>query len=349
MNPITISIFNNKGGVGKTSVSWDLAVTLSEKGKQVLVIDFDPQCNLSIAFLGVDGFRDCLNSTHDYPYGETIRAFAQPYIQQNKETNIFIKKAKKYPKNNLDIVPGDFWLNNFADVLNVGTDVIGGAGLYRFLIISQLTKRIEDEKGKNYNYVIVDLPPSFNSLVRSALYCSDYFIVPCTADLFSAYCISLIGEMLPIFIGDWESGARRYLSTNKYDLLVPTKGKPKFGGWIFNGFDTKLNVKIGADKAQFKTILDSVKNTLIPDLNNISSYTVVENYVSENPIAEIQDLNVMAPDSIVQNIPIRHLAESRPTRDIGRGAWSQNQRDLMDNINSQYDILANYIIQNFHC
>ncbi|HIE1219589.1 TPA: ParA family protein [Serratia marcescens] len=44
---ITLSLFNNKGGVGKTTLTWNLSVALSAKGKSVLLIDFDPQCNLS--------------------------------------------------------------------------------------------------------------------------------------------------------------------------------------------------------------------------------------------------------------------------------------------------------------
>jgi chromosome partitioning protein len=47
-----IAVFNNKGGVGKTNICWNLADTLARRGKFVLLIDFDPQCNLSIAVLG---------------------------------------------------------------------------------------------------------------------------------------------------------------------------------------------------------------------------------------------------------------------------------------------------------
>lgn len=51
-----ISLFNNKGGVGKSTICWNLADTLGSRGKKVLLIDFDPQCNLSIAVLGEQRF-----------------------------------------------------------------------------------------------------------------------------------------------------------------------------------------------------------------------------------------------------------------------------------------------------
>ena len=46
MSPVTISVFNNKGGVGKTNTIWNLSMSLSEKDKKILLVDFDPQCNL---------------------------------------------------------------------------------------------------------------------------------------------------------------------------------------------------------------------------------------------------------------------------------------------------------------
>jgi chromosome partitioning protein len=51
-----IAVFNNKGGVGKTILCWNIADTLARRGKHVLLIDFDPQCNLSIAVLGEETF-----------------------------------------------------------------------------------------------------------------------------------------------------------------------------------------------------------------------------------------------------------------------------------------------------
>jgi chromosome partitioning protein len=349
-----IALFNNKGGVGKTTTIWNLATSLAHQGKKVLAIDFDPQCNLSIAALGAEEFADCLKSSPELPYGKTIRAFALPYIQQSAPGKPYIAKPKDSRNDNLDIVPGDFWLNNFSDILNVGTDVIGGAGLYRFLMPSSLIDAVEKEFDKKYDFALIDLPPSFNTLVRAALYSSDYFLVPCTPDLFSAYCVGLIGQVLPRFIEDWEQGKSRYLQANSYDQVVPTKGQPKFGGWIFNGFDTRKKIgsdeisKTGADQAQYEKVKESIANELIPKLKSIEAYSAIPDFIGTEPVASVEDLNVMAPDSIVQNIPIKYLPQARPTRDnVGSGSWAKNQTALMEKMDNQYDFLARFISDNF--
>jgi len=350
----SISVFNNKGGVGKTTIIWNLATSLADKGKSVLLIDFDPQCNLSIACLGDAEFADLLKPTKEHTLGQTIKSFALPYIQQNqiKEVPVFVPKNPPN-KGTLHIVPGDFWLNTFSDILNVGTDVISGSGLYRFILPELISQKSSEKTGINYDYVLIDLPPSFNSLVRSALYCSDYYLVPCTPDLFSSYCVGLIGEMLPIFTNDWNQGTVRYLASNPSDNLIKRKGKPQFGGWIFNGFDTRKRKgvvhEVGADAEHHKSIKNSVKSLLIPDLKkNIESFTAVPSFVTENEIGGIEDLNVMAPDSIIQNTPIAYLSKKKPTTALrGRGQWAPNQIQLMNKMTGEYKKIADYIIKHF--
>lgn len=351
---ITLSLFNNKGGVGKTTLTWNLSVSLAEQGKNVLLIDFDPQCNLSIATLGDSAFSTLLTPNPQQPFGQTIRAFGQPYIQQNMPPEVFAVLPKTPVQNGaLHIIPGDFWLNNLSDTLSVGTDLIAGTSIYRFLMPYLISLEAQRRYQINYDYVLLDLPPSFNTLVRSALYCSDYFLVPCTADMFSAYCIGLIGEMLPSFAQDWQQGTGRYFSGSYVDPILQMKGQPKFAGWIFNGFDMKKKVgatvatEVGADLAHREKISQAVISKLVPSLNTISSYNAVPNFVTPAPAAKIEDLNVMAPDSLIQSVPLKYLDQYRPTRDVlVRGSWAPNQLKLMRDMDAEHDRLAHYVISN---
>lgn len=344
----TISFFNNKGGVGKTTILWNVAASLRSLDKKVLLIDFDPQCNLSIAVLGEEKFSTVLKKTTEFPQSQTIRAFALPFVQMSRTGNVY-SFSSKCEESGLEIVPGDFWLNNFSDVLNVGTDVIGGSGLYRFLTPSIVSNEISRLTDQNYDFVLIDLPPSFNGLVRSALYCSDYFVVPCTSDRFSAYCVSLIGEVLPNFIADWDQGKRRFESANGEDSFVTSKGMPKFAGWIFNGFDMRKkkgddkSTMVGADRNQYEAITESVNRFVTSLQSGITEYNPIAAGSGVEPIGLVEDLNVMAPDSLVQNIPIRYLKNTKPTN-VNKRSWASNQIDLMDAMDAQYTKVAQHLV-----
>ncbi len=87
-----ISVFNNKGGVGKSTICWNLADALGRAGSKVLLIDFDPQCNLSIAMLGEDTFVGALPQQNT-PYGTTIRAFLQRFLQNTGGEEVFLHQG----------------------------------------------------------------------------------------------------------------------------------------------------------------------------------------------------------------------------------------------------------------
>jgi cellulose biosynthesis protein BcsQ len=107
-----ISVFNNKGGVGKSTICWNLADALGRRGSKVLLIDFDPQCNLSIAMLGEDLFMKAI-PTLNVPYGTTIRSFLQRFLQNTGGEEVFlhtgpntsdnVKLIAGPPKNEMDL------------------------------------------------------------------------------------------------------------------------------------------------------------------------------------------------------------------------------------------------------
>jgi chromosome partitioning protein len=150
-------------------------------GKKTLLIDFDPQCNLSIAVLGENRFVKAL-PTQNIPYGTTVRSFLQRFLQNTGGEDVFLHKGEN-TSNNLDLIAGDFWLNVYADSLNVGNDLLMGSGLARYVALKRLVESAEEKAKAKYDYVIIDLPPSFGALVRAAFYTSDYYVVPCTSDI----------------------------------------------------------------------------------------------------------------------------------------------------------------------
>jgi len=145
-----IAIANHKGGVGKTTSSQNIGVGLSNLGNKVLLLDFDPQANLSDAF----GYEDVEVSIYD---GLTEKA-PIPIVTISE---------------NLDLVPSNLDLS-VAEV-----ELSGMTG--REYILKDLITTIE----KKYDYIIIDCPPSLGLLTVNALTASTEVYIPLDAQYFS--------------------------------------------------------------------------------------------------------------------------------------------------------------------
>jgi chromosome partitioning protein len=357
-----ISIFNNKGGVGKSTISWNLAHALGNLDKKVLLIDFDPQCNLSIAMLGEDTFVTSL-PTQNAPYGSTIRSFLQRFLQNTGGEQVFLHKGL-HTSANVDLIAGDFWLNVYADSLNVGNDLLMGSGLSRYVALKKIVTAAEEESKLSYDYVIVDLPPSFGALVRAAFYSSDYFVVPCTSDNFSAYCVGLIGQMVPAFMADWDSGLKRFKTTNPHFQEFDLLGRPVFAGWIFNGFDTArqrrtsaqiaANAPLGhkkmnqADETMHDRLVGAMRDELVAPLRQqITHYNPVAANLPQNfRIGDIEDANVLIQNSLWLNVPLGDLDQHEQVTSLrDRTGWADNQADQIALFKQKFREAAEQIIK----
>jgi len=357
-----ISVFNNKGGVGKSTICWNLAHALGTLGKKVLLVDFDPQCNLSIAVLGEEAFVKALPA-QNAPYGTTIRSFLQRFLQNTGGEETFLHKGK-HTHQNVDLVAGDFWLNIYADSLNVGNDLLMGSGLSRYVALRKIVAAAEERSKTPYDYVIVDLPPSFGALVRAAFYSSDYYVVPCTSDNFSVYCVGLIGQMVPSFISDWNIGIKRFKATNPHFSEFDNLGKPVFSGWLFNGFDTgrkrrtaaqmAADVALGdkemiqADRTMHDRVSEAVAKDLVAALRNrIEAYTPVANGLPENyRIGDIEDANVLIQNSLWLSVPLGDLGGHKQVISLrDRSKWAENQMEQIELFKQKFEEAAHHIIR----
>lgn len=149
---ITVSISNIKGGVGKSSVASTMAVGLNAKGKKVLMIDADPQSNLTMCFL--PELSDEAPSLYSVYKGKGI-----------DEVKVSVKEG-------LDLLCGDFSLcNSDIEFLNAG----------RLTMLKKAFKNMKEE----YDFVVIDNPPNLGILTLNSFIVSDYVIVPSLADTFS--------------------------------------------------------------------------------------------------------------------------------------------------------------------
>ncbi|WP_131116880.1 ParA family protein [Lichenihabitans psoromatis] len=274
---------------------------------------------------------------------KTIRSFLQGYLQNTGPGPITTFKGP-HTHENVKIVAGDFWLNVYSDALSVGNDLLTGTGISKFVSLRTLERKLAAD-GQHFDYVMIDLPPSFGGLVRSALYSSDYLVIPCTSDTFSEYCISLIEQMLPQFVSDWGIGITRFKQMNFGSQDFDSYGKPVYAGWIFNGFDTRAGKELRADAAHH-TNIQSANQKLADSLaTNITGYSAILPG-SKIYLGGIEDMNVLIQNSLWQNIPVSNLERYGQVKDLSgdRAKWSEAQLILIRKVKDQISAISGRII-----
>jgi chromosome partitioning protein len=155
---ITVAVANQKGGVGKTTVTRELSACCALRGFQVLAIDCDPQGNLTSSWVDQDVYQITLSHVLIEPEAN-VNGKVEPLPLEDA--------IVESPVENLDLVPADIRLARFEQQPDY------------------LTHRLRNqirEYGKQYDLIFIDCPPQLGKLLTTALYSSDYVLVPCAAD-----------------------------------------------------------------------------------------------------------------------------------------------------------------------
>lgn len=179
--PVRITIYNHKGGVGKTTLTVNIAAALTELGKSVLLVDSDPQCNLT-SYLLSDDVVDNLLDHSDAPDGKTIWTAMKPVVDRTGE----VAAISPVDVGALALLPGDIRLFECEEFLaEAWTDSFKRrlGGLRTTTSISRLVSMVANDR--TFDFVFYDTGPNIGALNRVLLLDSNYFIVPAACDLFS--------------------------------------------------------------------------------------------------------------------------------------------------------------------
>lgn len=195
-----LTFFNNKGGVGKTSLIYHLAWIFASLRKRVVIIDLDPQANLTAAFLDEDKIEAIWNQQN---VGSTVYQCVKPLtgvgdiaepVLQNIATDLYL-------------LPGDVNLSGYEDALSAEwPNSMGDNNLYRPMrILSSFWQVMQMAAAKvQADIILVDIGPNLGAINRSVLVATDYVAIPLGADLFSLQGLKNLGPKLISWKNLWQ-------------------------------------------------------------------------------------------------------------------------------------------------
>ena len=199
----TIAFFNNKGGVGKTTLLYHTAWMFAELGLRTVVVDFDPQSNLTSMFLD----EDRLSQLWDEPArGQTVVAAVSPLLEEG--TAAVQSPHLEIIRSNLALVPGDLGLAKMEDELSSQWfDCLSGKA--RAFRVTTAFHRLISLAAEAFeaDVVLIDVGPNLGALNRCSVLAADHIVVPLVPDLFSLQGLRNLGPTLR----DWRKGWKKRL------------------------------------------------------------------------------------------------------------------------------------------
>lgn len=231
-----ISVFNNKGGVGKTTLSYHMSYALAEIGYRVLMIDLDPQCNLTIHAVDIEKLHDMWKKEDDFievGFDASKKEHSEDEVKKmNKEprTIHYLLKPTEEGTGDLETLPPPFKINKNLSLIpgrltlymyeNKIAARWGEAYVGEPLSMRTITKirnlAYDYAKVYGFDFIVVDTSPSLGALNKVIISTADGFLIPALPDMFSVYGIKNIGNSLATWKTDFEA---------IYNLLSETKRK----------------------------------------------------------------------------------------------------------------------------
>ena len=344
----SVAIFNNKGGVGKTTLLYHLAYALSEMGKKILLIDLDPQCNLTINAMPEEEIQRIWGEEESYI--EDFKAAKESAInydeisQQVRSIHFLLKpledgldiEANSKPYNladNLDIIPGRLSLQFFeATISRRWAEAYTGSPHALRTLSSIRTLASDYAKRFSYDYVLIDTSPSLGDLNKIGIALADFFFIPCSPDIFSIYGIRNIGSALLKWKKEFDV-LFKLLPKNQSDLF-PKKLVELLGYTIYKcqkkeNANNALKIPQAHNNHAIK-IIDEIKSHISAEFlsNNFGEQSIGDNCI-------IHSHNTYAAMAQKYHYPIWQLPDV--------GIQTSDRGTIMSNKDLYYDTKEKYI------
>lgn len=320
----SLVFFNNKGGVGKTTLACNMAATIAAAMKfSVLVVDLDPQCNATQLLLDDDQW--------DQVYGNRIKSSRRTVLKSLRhirtgdssvDTEFDILRSERF---NIDVLPGHPSMALVEDRLSTawGDFLAGDVGAARrSMWVATLIANV------NYDLVIFDVGPSLGALNRTVLLSCDGFVTPMSADLFSLYALDNISSWMKSWQRDYRRAYEYTLDRDQdaaanLDLTYAPRIFKGFLGYTVQQYVSKSmqgsTLKVNAYERYRRQIPERAE-----ELTEFAS-SVISNF----DLGVVPNMFSMVPLAQARHAPIHDLTNS----DGVRGAQASQHRRYVERLN----------------
>jgi cellulose biosynthesis protein BcsQ len=351
----SICLFNHKGGVSKTTTSFNLGWVLADKGFKVLLVDLDSQCNLTGLVLGynavndnhMDAFYTSRNNLTMQPIVEKLIEGVQPNQFIDNESGRLTETKNK----TLFLLPGSLNVAELDSQISLSLRIAYGVPATRNIPgnLPAILNLIAEKYG--IDYLIYDLSPNVGGLNEVILMSSDYFIVPTSPDYF---CLQAIGS-LEKNIAKWHREITRFIEENRLQRNnFSIKNCPQFIGAIQQRYRPRNESPAKSFLSWIDTIREAINTTFVPSLSEIGCVISREKMnealngssLSAYDLAHIPDFNSLIAISQKLEKPIFSLTNDE-IKTTGRvfGHAEETMKKSRDNFNALFSDLGNRVIQ----
>jgi cellulose biosynthesis protein BcsQ len=337
-----VALFNHKGGVSKTTTTFNLGWMLASKGKRVILVDSDPQCNLTGMVLGYKSSGE-LERFYTTETERNIRAGLAPSFESRPKPIEAVDCIAVDGQDGLFLLPGHIRLAEYEVTLGIAQELSGSIQTLQNLPGSIAYLLDKTAKKFRADYVLIDMSPSLSSINQNLLMTSHFFIVPTSPDYFSVMAIDSLATVLPKWY-NWSKRAQNFQLLQEASYPFP-KVTPKFLGTIVQKYRPRSGLPASAFQNWIDQIEATVINRLIPTLRD--NEMMLEQFIYDNQgidagycLASISDFNSLIAKSQETQTPVFALSRKQLGQ---RGGALNNTIRSRDRFNETFEELADKI------
>ena len=314
---------NNKGGVGKTTLAFNCAVSFAKQGYKTALIDLDPQCNLSRLAMGEEYYAKNLFSETE----KTIYDVLRGVIEGGSDINLAVKFLPVKADKNLLLLKGDINLSVYEGLLSTAYGQAASGQPIGYFQTSAIDRFLR-EKGlsEQIDIFIIDTSPSLGLLNQMILLGADYFVVPMVPDAFSVQGIENLGIVYEKWKIQWRNSAKALAGNTETKFVLP--GDPLFIGYIVNSYNVYGKQPIADHRAWIEKIPERVRIYLSE--KHCRNGLVEESW--KNPLNIIQDYG---------RIPAKCQELGVAIFDLDPTLIADNQQGTKENVEKSKEEFAN--------